>query len=73
MVECKIPGHIAYELECQSAENTPDLNIVTFENGNFAEEEVLSYGSDICHTGPENRPPADQMPAYWQREIPLPC
>ncbi len=45
MAECKIPGHIAYELDCK-AENTPDLNIVTFENGDFADE-ALTYGSIV--------------------------
>ncbi|MFZ2630903.1 MAG: AMP-binding protein [Desulfosalsimonadaceae bacterium] len=48
MAECKIPGHIAYELDCR-AENTPDFNVVTFENGDFAEE-VLTYG-DIVTQG----------------------
>ena len=48
MAECKIPGHIAYELDAR-AESTPDFNIVTFENGQFAEE-VLSY-SDIVTQG----------------------
>jgi crotonobetaine/carnitine-CoA ligase len=48
MAECKIPGHIAYELDSR-AENTPDSEIVTFENGDFAEE-VLSY-SDIVIQG----------------------
>lgn len=45
MAECKIPGHIAYELDCR-AENTPDFNIVTFENGDFAED-VLTYGGIV--------------------------
>ncbi|RJP84298.1 MAG: ATP-dependent acyl-CoA ligase [Desulfobacteraceae bacterium] len=45
MAECKIPGHIAYELDFK-AENTPDLNIVTFENGDFAEE-ALSYAGIV--------------------------
>lgn len=48
MAECKIPGHIAYELDYK-AENTPDLNIVTFENGDFAEN-VLTY-ADIVKQG----------------------
>ncbi len=41
MTEPKVPGHIAYELDCR-AETTPDFNIVTFENGQFPEE-VLTY------------------------------
>jgi crotonobetaine/carnitine-CoA ligase len=45
MAECKIPGHIAYELDAK-AENTPDLNIVTFENGGFAED-ILNYGDIV--------------------------
>ena len=48
MVETKIPGHIAYELDSK-AENTPDFKVVTFENGDFAEE-VLTYG-DIVTKG----------------------
>ena len=48
MAECKIPGHVAYELDCR-AENTPDLNIVTFENGDFAED-ILTY-ADIVIQG----------------------
>jgi crotonobetaine/carnitine-CoA ligase len=48
MAECKIPGHIAYELDFK-AENTPDFNIVTFENGDFSEE-ALTY-SDIVIQG----------------------
>lgn len=45
MAECKIPGHIAYELDCR-AENNPDLNIVTFENNDLAPE-VLTYGNIV--------------------------
>lgn len=48
MAECKIPGHIAYELEAK-AENTPDLQIVTFENGDNAHE-ILTY-QDIVIQG----------------------
>lgn len=48
MAECKIPGHIAYELDFR-AENSPDVNIVTFENGAFAEE-ALTY-KDIVIQG----------------------
>jgi len=45
MAECKIPGHIAYEIDCK-VENTPDFNIVTFENGDFADE-ALTYGGIV--------------------------
>jgi len=45
MAECKIPGHIAYELDAR-AENNPDLKVVTFENGDLGEE-VLTYGDIV--------------------------
>jgi len=48
MTEPKVPGHIAYEIDAR-AESTPDLGIVTFENGEFPEE-VLTY-EDIVLRG----------------------
>jgi crotonobetaine/carnitine-CoA ligase len=48
MTESKIPGHIAYELDAR-AEDKPDFNVVTFENGDFPAE-VLTY-KDIVVAG----------------------
>ncbi len=41
MAECKIPGFFSYELDAK-AEESPDVEIVTFENGAF-DDEVLTY------------------------------
>lgn len=35
----KVPGHIAYELESK-AEAMPDLTVVTFDNGEYADEPI---------------------------------
>ncbi len=48
MAECKIPGHIAYELDFK-ADTLPDREVVTFENGAFPDE-VLRY-QDIVIQG----------------------
>jgi acyl-CoA synthetase (AMP-forming)/AMP-acid ligase II len=48
MAECKVPGHIAYELDFK-ADTLPDRAVVTFENGEFPEE-VLRY-QDIVMGG----------------------
>jgi len=48
MTESKVPGHIAYELDAR-AEDMPDFNVVTFENGDFPDER-LTY-KDIVVSG----------------------
>ena len=48
MTESKVPGHIAYELDAR-AENNPDFEVLTFENGDFPAE-VLTY-RDIVISG----------------------
>jgi acyl-CoA synthetase (AMP-forming)/AMP-acid ligase II len=48
MTESKVSGHIAYELDAR-AEDKPDFNVVTFENGDFPIE-VLTY-KDIVVSG----------------------
>ncbi|MGB6067328.1 MAG: AMP-binding protein [Desulfomonilaceae bacterium] len=48
MAESKVPGHIAYDLDSK-AEDRPDFNVVTFENGEYPEE-VLTY-ADIVIKG----------------------
>src|SRR5271157_928517 len=48
MAECKIPGHLAYELEAK-AEEMPELGVVTFENGLYPDE-VVTY-ADIVIKG----------------------
>ncbi|MBC2715651.1 MAG: ATP-dependent acyl-CoA ligase [Desulfobacteraceae bacterium] len=48
MTESKVPGHFAYELDTR-AESKPDFNVVTFENGNYAEE-IVTY-KDIVIQG----------------------
>lgn len=54
MTESKVPGHIAYELDARS-ESYPDFKVVTFENGNYADEsltyaEIVIQGRKIAHT-----------------------
>jgi crotonobetaine/carnitine-CoA ligase len=39
MTESKVPGHIAYELDAR-ADDQPDFNVVTFENGDYPEERL---------------------------------
>ncbi len=48
MAECKIPGHLAYELEAK-AEEMPEFGVVTFENGHYPDE-VVTY-ADIVIKG----------------------
>ena len=48
MTESKVPGHIAYELDAR-AEDLPNFEIVTFENGDYAAE-PLTY-QDIVTQG----------------------
>ncbi|MFH1032910.1 MAG: AMP-binding protein [Pseudomonadota bacterium] len=48
MATSKIPGHFAHELDAK-AEASPDLGIITFENGALAEE-VITY-ADIVQKG----------------------
>lgn len=48
MIESKVPGHFAYEMDAR-AENQPDFNVVTFENGNYADE-IVTY-KDIVIQG----------------------
>ncbi|MBU1169085.1 MAG: AMP-binding protein [Proteobacteria bacterium] len=48
MVDVKIPGHIAHELDAK-AETHPDFTVVTFENGIYPQES-LTY-SDIVVQG----------------------
>jgi crotonobetaine/carnitine-CoA ligase len=48
MVESKVPGHIAYELDSR-AESNPEFEVVTFENGEFPDE-ALTF-ENIVVTG----------------------
>jgi len=45
MAESKIPGFFSFELDAKAEEN-PDFEILTFENGSYADE-VLSYGNIV--------------------------
>lgn len=44
MTACKIPGFFSYELDAKAEEN-PDFEIITFENGDH--DEILTYKSII--------------------------
>jgi acyl-CoA synthetase (AMP-forming)/AMP-acid ligase II len=48
MTESKVPGHIAYEMDSK-AEDSPDFEVLTFENGDYPDE-VVTY-SDIVING----------------------
>ncbi|MEN8244220.1 MAG: AMP-binding protein [Thermodesulfobacteriota bacterium] len=47
MTESKIPGFFSFEVDAK-AEDHPDFEILTFENGGYADE-VLTYGSIVSN------------------------
>ncbi|ACN17057.1 CaiC2 [Desulforapulum autotrophicum HRM2] len=47
MANSKIPGFFSYELDAKAEEN-PEFEILTFENGIHADE-VLTYGTIVTH------------------------
>lgn len=47
MTESKIPGFFSYEINAK-AEDNPDFEILTFENGDYADE-VITYGSIVVN------------------------
>ena len=54
MIQSKVPGHIAYELDAR-AENTPDFRVVTFENGSLPDEpiayrDIVAQGRKLART-----------------------
>ena len=49
MAESKVPGHFAFELEAK-AESMPDFEVVTFENGPYADE-TITYADIVTNGG----------------------